>query len=107
MIFLTADQEGPQKFIEGVTTLQTFLPVVLIFVVVADMVVESAVRAILTAAKTGSIGDATVFVSTTDEAFPIRTLETEPAHWLMTGGQQIRATVFATRKCEPTHEWED
>jgi nitrogen regulatory protein PII len=53
-----------------------FVPKVLISVVVADTVAESVVRAILTAAKTGSIGDGKVFVSTIDEAFRIRTSET-------------------------------
>ena len=54
-----------------------FIPKVLILVVVADTVVESAVRAIIATAKTGSIGDGKVFVSTIDEAFRIRTSETE------------------------------
>jgi nitrogen regulatory protein P-II 1 len=44
-------------------------------VVVADTLVDSAVSAILTAAKIGSIGDGKVFVSTIDEAFRIRTAE--------------------------------
>jgi nitrogen regulatory protein P-II 1 len=50
-----------------------FIPKVLISVIVADaVVVESAVKAIVKAAKTGGIGDGTVFISTIDEAMRIR-----------------------------------
>jgi nitrogen regulatory protein P-II 1 len=52
-----------------------FIPKVLILVIVADSVAESAVSAIVTAAKTGTIGDGKVFVSTIDEAIRIRTAE--------------------------------
>jgi len=52
-----------------------FIPKVLISVIVADAVVESAVKAIVKAAKTGEIGDGTVFVSTIDELLRIRTEE--------------------------------
>jgi nitrogen regulatory protein P-II 1 len=46
---------------------------VLISVIVADaVVVESAVKAIVKAAKTGGIGDGTVFISTIDEVMQIR-----------------------------------
>ena len=44
-------------------------------VVVADTVVEDAVKAIVRAAKTGAIGDGKVFISTIDEALWIRTEE--------------------------------
>ena len=44
-------------------------------VVVADAIVEDAVKAIVRAAKTGAIGDGKVFVSTIDEALRIRTEE--------------------------------
>jgi len=47
----------------------------MVLVVVADTVFESAIEAISLAAKTGSIGDGKVFVSTIDEAFRIRTSE--------------------------------
>jgi nitrogen regulatory protein PII len=70
------DRKVTKKFTEGGGYTVDFVPKVLILVVVADTVLESAVRAILTAAKTGSIGDGKVFVSTIDEAFRIRTSET-------------------------------
>jgi nitrogen regulatory protein PII len=44
-------------------------------VVVADTVLDDAVRAIVRAAKTGAIGDGKVFISTIDEALRIRTEE--------------------------------
>ena len=52
-----------------------FIPKVLISVIVADEVVESAVKAIVKAAKTGAIGDGTVFISTIDGLLRIRTGE--------------------------------
>ena len=69
-------QKGHKEIYRGSEYTVDFVPKVLILVVVADTVVESAVRAILTAAKTGSIGDGKIFVSTIDEAFRIRTSET-------------------------------
>jgi len=47
----------------------------MILLVVPDSVLEGAVRAIVNAAKTGSIGDGKVFVSTIEEAVRIRTEE--------------------------------
>ena len=69
-------QKGHTEIYRGSEYTIDFVPKVLILVVVADTVFESAVRAILTAARTGSIGDGKVFVSTIDEAFRIRTSET-------------------------------
>jgi nitrogen regulatory protein P-II 1 len=68
-------QKGHKEIYRGSEYAVDFLPKVLILVVVADTVAESVVRAILTAAKTGSIGDGKVFVSTIEEAFRIRTSE--------------------------------
>lgn len=69
-------QKGHKEIYRGSEYTIDFVPKVLILIVVADTVVESAVRAIVTAAKAGSIGDGKVFVSTIDEAFRIRTSET-------------------------------
>ena len=69
-------QKGHKEIYRGSEYTVDFLPKVLILVVVADTVVESAVSAIMTAARTGSIGDGKVFVSTIDEAIRIRTSET-------------------------------
>ena len=69
-------QKGHKEIYRGSEYTVDFLPKVLILVVVADTVAENVVRAIITAGKTGSIGDGKIFVSTIDEAFRIRTSET-------------------------------
>jgi nitrogen regulatory protein PII len=69
-------QKGHTEIYRGSEYTVDFLPKVMVLVVVADSVLESAIEAILRAAKTGSIGDGKVFVSTIDEAFRIRTSET-------------------------------
>ncbi|HYG36716.1 MAG TPA: P-II family nitrogen regulator, partial [Clostridia bacterium] len=48
-------------------------------VVLADSMVDSAVDAIIKAAKTGKIGDGKVFVSSIENAIRIRTEETGEA----------------------------
>ena len=68
-------QEGHNEIYRGSEYSVDFIPKVLILVIVADAVVESAVKAIVKAAKTGEIGDGTVFVSTIDELLRIRTEE--------------------------------
>jgi nitrogen regulatory protein P-II 1 len=68
-------QKGHTEIYRGSEYTVDFLPKVMVLVVVADTVFESAIEAILLAAKTGSIGDGKVFVSTIDEAFRIRTSE--------------------------------
>jgi nitrogen regulatory protein PII len=68
-------QKGHKEIYRGSEYTVDFIPKVLILVVVADTVVESAVSAIIAAAITGSIGDGKVFVSTIDEAIRIRTSE--------------------------------
>ena len=68
-------QKGHTEIYRGSEYTVDFLPKVLILVIVADSVAESAVSAIVTAAKTGTIGDGKVFVSTIDEAIRIRAAE--------------------------------
>ena len=68
-------QEGHVEIYRGSEYSIDFIPKVLISVIVADAVVESAVKAIVKAAKSGAIGDGIVFVSTIDEALRIRTEE--------------------------------
>jgi nitrogen regulatory protein PII len=68
-------QKGHTEIYRGSEYTVDFIPKVLILVVVSDAVVESAVKAIVKAAKTGAIGDGKVFVSTIDEAMRIRTEE--------------------------------
>ena len=52
-----------------------FLPKVKIELVCADEVAEQAVEAIVTAARTGRIGDGKIFVSQIEEVIRIRTGE--------------------------------
>ena len=48
------------------------IPKIKIEMVLADDMVEKAVQAILTAARTGKIGDGKIFLSRVDEAIRIR-----------------------------------
>ena len=68
-------QKGHTEIYRGSEYTIDFVPKVLIILVVADSLVESAVSAIVNAAKTGTIGDGKIFVSTIDEAVRIRTQE--------------------------------
>ena len=68
-------QKGHREIYRGSEYDVVFLPKVLIIVAVADSLVETAVSAIIKAAKTGAIGDGKVFISTIDEAVRIRTAE--------------------------------
>ena len=52
-----------------------FVPKVKIEIVMADGFVESAIAAIIEAARTGQIGDGKVFVSSVENAIRIRTQE--------------------------------
>jgi nitrogen regulatory protein P-II 1 len=53
-----------------------FLPKIKVEVVLADALVDSAVEAIVKAAKTGKIGDGKIFVSPVQDIIRIRTGET-------------------------------
>jgi nitrogen regulatory protein P-II 1 len=68
-------QKGHTELYRGSEYTIDFVPKVLIILIVADTLVESAVSAIVKAAKTGAIGDGKIFVSTIDEAIRIRTQE--------------------------------
>jgi nitrogen regulatory protein P-II 1 len=52
-----------------------FLPKIKLDIVVGDDNVEAATKAIISAAKTGKIGDGKVFISAIEEAVRIRTDE--------------------------------
>jgi nitrogen regulatory protein P-II 1 len=54
-----------------------FLPKVKIEVVVADAMIETALEAIVKAARTGKIGDGKIFVSNVEQVVRIRTGETD------------------------------
>jgi nitrogen regulatory protein P-II 1 len=72
-------QKGHTEIYRGSEYTVDFLPKVKIEVVVADDVVEKAVRAILKSAKTGKIGDGKIFVLPIENAVRIRTEETGDA----------------------------
>jgi nitrogen regulatory protein P-II 1 len=65
-------QKGHTEFYRGREYAVDVLPKIKLEVVVADAVVDRAVQAILTAARTGRIGDGKVFLSRIDEAIRIR-----------------------------------
>ncbi len=68
-------QKGHTEIYRGSEYTVDFLPKIKIETVLPDALVESAVEAILKAAKTGKIGDGKIFVSTIDDAWRIRTSE--------------------------------
>jgi nitrogen regulatory protein P-II 1 len=69
-------QKGHTELYRGAEYVVDFLPKVRIEIVLDDSMVEQAVEAILSAARTGRIGDGKIFISTIDEAIRIRTGET-------------------------------
>ena len=68
-------QKGHTEIYRGSEYTVDFLPKIKLEVVVDDGETDSAVEAILKAAKTGKIGDGKVFVSPIDQAIRIRTEE--------------------------------
>jgi len=69
-------QKGHTEIYRGSEYTVDFLPKIKIEVVLADSMVDSAVDAVVKAAKTGKIGDGKVFVSSIENAIRIRTEET-------------------------------
>ena len=70
-------QKGHTEIYRGTEYAVSFLPKLKIEAVVPDETVESAVSAIVGAAKTGQIGDGKVFVYDVSQAVRIRTGETD------------------------------
>jgi nitrogen regulatory protein P-II 1 len=68
-------QKGHTEIYRGSEYTVDFLPKIKIELVVSDTIVNTAVDAIIKAAKTGKIGDGKVFVTPVDEAVRIRTEE--------------------------------
>ena len=68
-------QKGHTEIYRGSEYTVDFLPKVKIETVLPEPQVQTAVEAILKAAKTGKIGDGKVFVSPVDQAVRIRTEE--------------------------------
>ena len=69
-------QKGHTEIYRGSEYTVDFLPKIKVEVVLTDAQSESAVAAIIKAAKTGKIGDGKVFISPVDEAVRIRTEDT-------------------------------
>jgi nitrogen regulatory protein P-II 1 len=72
-------QKGHSEQHRGPEYVVDFLPKMKIEVVCEDAVVERAVEAIISAAKTGRIGDGKIFISNVEEVIRIRTGETAEA----------------------------
>jgi nitrogen regulatory protein P-II 1 len=65
-------QKGHTEFYRGREYAVDLLPKIKLELVVNDDMVEKAVQAIITAARTGHIGDGKIFISKIDEAIRIR-----------------------------------
>jgi nitrogen regulatory protein P-II 1 len=71
-------QKGHTEFYRGREYSVDLLPKIKIEIVVDDAVLDKAIDAILTAARSGKIGDGKIFVSRIDEAIRIRNDERGP-----------------------------
>ena len=71
-------QKGHTELYRGAEYVVDFLPKVKIEVVVDDAMVEQVTEAIISAAKTGKIGDGKIFVTNVEHAVRIRTGEEGP-----------------------------
>jgi nitrogen regulatory protein P-II 1 len=68
-------QKGHTELYRGAEYVVDFLPKVKLEIICEDSVVERAVEAIMTAARTGRIGDGKIFISPVEEVIRIRTGE--------------------------------
>src|SRR5277367_6654712 len=69
-------QKGHTEIYRGSEYTVDFLPKIKLEVVLADSLLDTAVKAIINSAKTGKIGDGKIFIIDVDEAIRIRTEET-------------------------------
>lgn len=69
-------QKGHTELYRGAEYVVDFLPKVKLEIIVADDMLDTALEAIQSAARTGRIGDGKIFVSDVAEAIRIRTGET-------------------------------
>ena len=72
-------QKGHTELYRGAEYVVDFLPKVKVEVVIADSLLERAMEAITTAARTGKIGDGKIFVTTVEQVVRIRTGESGEA----------------------------
>ncbi|MCX7760451.1 MAG: P-II family nitrogen regulator [Hydrogenothermaceae bacterium] len=68
-------QKGHTELYRGAEYVIDFLPKIKVEIVVDDSIVEKVIQAIMTAAKTGKVGDGKIFVSDIEDAVRIRTGE--------------------------------
>ena len=68
-------QKGHTEFYRGREYTVDLIPKIKIEMVLADDMVEKAVQAIVTAARTGKIGDGKIFVTSVEQVVRIRTGE--------------------------------
>ncbi|MEW6562914.1 MAG: P-II family nitrogen regulator [Pseudomonadota bacterium] len=72
-------QKGHTELYRGAEYVVDFLPKIKIEVVIPSELVETAVEAIVKAARTGKIGDGKIFVTAVEQVVRIRTGETDAA----------------------------
>ena len=72
-------QKGHTELYRGAEYVVDFLPKVKVEIVVADTLLDRAMEAIITAARTGKIGDGKIFVTTVEQVVRIRTGESGEA----------------------------
>jgi nitrogen regulatory protein P-II 1 len=72
-------QKGHTELYRGAEYVVDFLPKVKVEVVVPDKLQDSAIDAIVKAARTGKIGDGKIFITTVEQVIRIRTGETDEA----------------------------
>lgn len=72
-------QKGHTELYRGAEYVVDFLPKVKIEIVLAEKQVDSAIEAIVKAARTGKIGDGKIFVTSVDQVVRIRTGEMNEA----------------------------
>jgi nitrogen regulatory protein P-II 1 len=68
-------QKGHTEIYRGAEYVIDFVPKIKIEVVVDDAIVEKVIEAIITAARTGRVGDGKIFISPVEDAVRIRTGE--------------------------------
>lgn len=68
-------QKGHTELYRGAEYVVDFLPKIKLEIVVEDHLVDRTVEAIITAARTGRIGDGKIFISNVEDAIRIRTGE--------------------------------
>jgi nitrogen regulatory protein P-II 1 len=72
-------QKGHTELYRGAEYVVDFLPKIKVEIVVTADMLETAVEAIVKAARTGKIGDGKIFVSPIEQVIRIRTGETDAA----------------------------